>query len=449
MRPAIPIGSGGSLGGPVVVAAVWLLVPHALGAEERLPEAAMTGKSPALAQQVQAGQREVANAAWWGFDEHDATACLQSAIRSGAKKLIVPNLGKPWVLAATVRLVSDQEILIEPGVVITAMPGKFQGKWSPLLLAADQRNITLRGEGAVFQMRKEDYTKPPYEKSEWRHALSLVGCTNVKVFGLTLKDSGGDGIYVGTTKSQNYCRDIHIKGVTCEGNYRQGISVISAMNLLIEDCRLVNTAGTPPAAGIDLEPNGPEERLVDCVIRNCVAENNAGGGFFVYLKALSSESPDISVRFEDCLVRGSGASGLAVGAVKADGPGGSIEFTNVSVEGTAGPGALVYDKSAERARVRFVRCTWKNVATKQGHPLEISLRRPQLTTTFGGVDFDDCVIVDERDRPFLVAVEKESNFGVSDIKGKVDVESPAGSRVDLGARPSDVELKVVYTAEKQ
>jgi hypothetical protein len=417
--------------------------------EEQTPEAAMTQENPVLVRQVEAGQRQVANAAWWGFDENDSTGALQAAIRSGVKKLIVPNLGKPWVVATTIHLVGDQEIHFEPGVVVVAMKGKFLGRSAPLFLAADERNITLRGEGATFRMHKEDYTRPPYEKAEWRHALSLVGCSNVKVFGLTLRDSGGDGLYVGTTKSQNYCRDIHVQGVTCDGNHRQGISVISAVDLLIEDCKLRNTGGTPPSAGIDLEPNAPEERLVNCVIRNCVAENNAGGGFFVYLRPLGAQSPNVSVRFEDCVVRGSGAFGLGVGAVKADGPGGTVEFANVTVEGTDGPGAYIYDKSAERVRVRFVRCIWKNVARKYGHPIELFLRRPQLTTTFGGVDFDDCVIVDDRDRPFLVAGEKESNFGVSDLKGKVDVDSPAGSRVDLGANPSDVELKVVYTAEKQ
>ncbi|NUQ66260.1 MAG: right-handed parallel beta-helix repeat-containing protein [Pirellulales bacterium] len=415
--------------------------------EQPAPEAAMTKKNPVLVRQVEAGQRDVANAAWWGFDEKDATPCLQAAIRSGVKKLIVPNLGKPWIVAATIHLVSDQEIEFEAGVVVVAMQGKFLDRTSPLFLAADKRNLTLRGEGAAFRMHKEDYSRPPYEKAEWRHTLSLVGCTNVKVFGLTLRDSGGDGIYLGTTKSQNYCRDIHIQGVTCDNHHRQGISVISAMDLLIENCRLLNTGGTPPAAGIDLEPNAPEERLVNCLVRGCVAENNAGGGFFVYLKPLSSLSPDVSVRFEDCVVRGSGGFGLGVGAVKGDGPGGTIEFANMTVEGTDGPGAYVYDKSAERTRVRFVRCTWKNVARKQGHPVELYLRRPQLTTTLGGVDFDDCTIIDDRDRPFLAAAEKESDFGVTDIKGSVHVDSPAGSRVDLGPKPTDVELKVTYTAD--
>ncbi len=423
----------------------WLAVGQTALGEERLPEAAMTDENPVLVRQVEAGQRDVANAAWWGFDQGDATACLQAAIRSGVEKLIVPNLGKPWILARTVHLVSDQEILWEPGVVVKAMKGQFLGRGEPLFLAADKQNITLRGKDATFRMHKEDYTKPPYEKAEWRHTLSVVGCTRVSVSGLTLRDSGGDGLYIGSTKSQNFCRDIHIKDVTCENNHRQGISVISAENLLIESCRLANTGGTPPAAGMDLEPAHPEERLVDCVIRNCIAENNAGGGFFVYLKPLTAESRDVSIRFENCIVRGSGSFGLGVGAVKADGPDGSIEFVDVTVEGTDGPGAYLYDKSANRARVRFVRCTWKNVARKHGHPVELQLRRPQLTANFGGVDLGDCVIVDDRDRPFLAAAEKESSFGVSDIHGSVTVDSPAGSRVDLGPEPSDIELKVTYT----
>jgi hypothetical protein len=57
------------------------------------------------------------------------------------------------------------------------------------------------------------------------------------------------------------------------------------------------------------------------------------------------------------------------------------------------------------------------------------------------------VIVDDRDRPFLVASERESSFGVSDIHGSITVDSPAGSRVELGAKPSDIDLKITYTAK--
>ena len=120
--------------------------------------------------------------------------------------------------------------------------------------------------------------------------LDLQSCTNVRIYGLTLAESGGDGIYLGTATGSVPSKDIVIKDVVCDKNYRQGISVINAENLLIEDCVLSNTAGTAPAAGIDFEPNAPGERLVNCTLRRVVSQNNAGGGFLLAIPSLTTAS---------------------------------------------------------------------------------------------------------------------------------------------------------------
>jgi len=151
---------------------------------------------PRAVEQVLAGHRDTASAAWWGFDEQDSTAALQAAIRSEAKKLIIPNLGKPWVMEPLF-LESNQEVVFEEGAVIMALKGAFRGKGDSLLTARDKENITLTGPGASLVMRKPDYQAPPYEKAEWRHCLSLHGCRNIKVYGLRMAASGGDGVYVG------------------------------------------------------------------------------------------------------------------------------------------------------------------------------------------------------------------------------------------------------------
>ena len=396
-------------------------------------------ENPEAVRKVLGGKQFEANAAWWGFDETDATDALQSAINSGAKKVVVPNMGKDWIVKP-IQLKGKQEILFEDGVVVTAKKGEFKGKGDCLFKAFNCSNITLKGYGAVLRMQKKDYMSESYVKAEWRMVMAFYGCSNITVSGLTLKDSGGDGIYLGVTSEQRYCRDIHIRDVVCDNNYRQGISVISAENLLIENCSLKNTRGTPPAAGIDLEPNHHDERLKNCVIRNCTMEQNEGPGILVYLRPLSAESEDISIRFEDCRVTSRQGAGIQVGAVRDDGPDGLIEFRKCTIENTLKVGAQVYDKSSERARVRFTFCTWKNVAnsaddTETPAPLWLYLRRPSLTKKHGGVDFINCRLEDNRNRPFLAATEKESSFGVFDITGRIFVQNPndTGMKMDNGS----------------
>ncbi len=128
-------------------------------------------------------------------------------------------------------------------------------------------------------MHRDDYAQPPYEKAEWRHTLQILSSSNVKVAGLTMTESGGDGIYLGTATSGVTNKNIQIVDVVLDKHYRQGISVITAGDLLIENTIMRNTAGTAPMAGIDFEPNHPSEQLVNCVLRNCVVEDNQGVGY--------------------------------------------------------------------------------------------------------------------------------------------------------------------------
>ncbi|MCY3019415.1 MAG: right-handed parallel beta-helix repeat-containing protein [Planctomycetota bacterium] len=281
--------------------------------------AAETGADPDAVKEVLAGKRREANAAWWGFSEQDATDALQAAIRSGAAKLTVPDMGKPWRVRPLF-LESDQEIVFEKGVVAQAVSGAFRGTGDSLFLADNRHNITLRGYGAEWAMRKEDYQKPPYPKAEWRMALSLRSCRNVKVYGLRISRSGGDGIYVGRSDQKGApagCEDVHIKDVVCAGHHRQGISVICARNLLIEDCAFQDTDGTAPEAGIDFEPNRKDEYLTRCAVRNCTFTGNSGYGILFALH-LIGDNP-VSICVENCTSDRNKAGPLRIAAPSARG----------------------------------------------------------------------------------------------------------------------------------
>ncbi len=151
------------------------------------------------------GRRTAGSAAWWGFDPDDTTDVLQQAIRSGARYLVVPNMGSPWN-TETLYLESDQEIIVENGTVIRAKEGSFRGRSDRLIQIGDKENITVRGYGARIEMRKRDYQQPPYEKSSHRHALGISGAKNIRIYGLTISDSGGDGIYIREGETRLWAR---------------------------------------------------------------------------------------------------------------------------------------------------------------------------------------------------------------------------------------------------
>ncbi len=381
-------------------------------------------KNPDAIQAALAEEPSVVKAAWWGFDETESTQALQAAIDSGADKVIVENRGKPWIVDK-IQLASDQELFFEKGCVVLAKRGAFKGKNDSLFSADLKQNVTLSGKGATFRMWKEDYHSDAYVRAEWRHCLSIRSCTNVKVSGLTLADSGGDGIYLGVAKRGVTNSNVHIKDVVCDGNNRQGISVISAENLLIEDTVLKNTSGTAPQAGIDFEPNHPGEKIVNCVMRNCVVENNAGPAYVLYLRPLDGSSAPVSVRIEDCVSRGSNS--VSVTMTTANGgpkgaPQGLIEFVNCRFEDSGTAGITVRDVPADTCRVRFKNCT---VADASDEPKPVApirfVARAGSSEDVGGVEFVDCKLVEPVERPLMAFQDYTGELKVLDITGTLKV----------------------------
>ncbi len=104
-----------------------------------------------------------------------------------------------------------------------------------------------------------------YPKAESRMVVNLQGCSDVSIEGLTLRDSGGDGIIVAWRAQSQMVLEYRIKDVLCDNNYRQGMSIISCDGLTVEHCQFNNTWGTPPLCGVDrtrrAERAGREYRL--------------------------------------------------------------------------------------------------------------------------------------------------------------------------------------------
>jgi hypothetical protein len=257
-----------------------------------------------LAAEVDAGRRAVANAAWWGFEAEDATAALQAAIDSPAQAVFVPAMGEPWRVEP-IRLRGDLVLLLEEGAEVVAKRGSFIKRNDTLMSVRRAENIIIWGYGATLRMRKEDYSSWPYAESEFRHALRFRSVSNLGVYGLRIEEAGGDGIYLGRSGDEKpYCENVVIRDVVLESGNRQGLSIVSARRVLIEHSTFSNTKGTLPQAGIDFEPNKPDEYLEDILVRDSLFFRNRGAGIQFFLWNMTEDSPPISVRIENSELRG-------------------------------------------------------------------------------------------------------------------------------------------------
>lgn len=397
----------------------------------------------------------------FGFDAADSTAFLQAAIDSGARTVVVDKQDAPWTVTP-LTLRSDLELVLEEGVEIVAKAGAFLHKGDCLTRAANVENLTIRGEGAgaTLRMRKPEYWEAPYEKSEWRHGISILSSKNVKIENLRIAETGGDGIYLGVATRGVPCRDVVIRRVDCVANNRQGISVISVDGLLIEDCVLRDTFGTAPQSGIDFEPNREDEQISNVVMRRVLAENNAGDGFQFYLGNLDSDGPETTVEIVDCRAvrnRGCGFYWSAKGGPNRALPGKTL-VENCELLGN-GRGILAINKTTACGPILFrnVRLTTPSAdaeapnAQEQTAPIFVIAKTPTPgagvtlranadgTEPLGGVAFENVEIVDadapenEKTRLFSIYDGSGDGCGAAEIRGALKIvrgEKTTETRLD-------------------
>ncbi len=350
------------------------------------------------------------------------------------------------------------KILFDPnGVVVKADPdpnafqdyGGAQG--DRLFSVIGVENIIIEGYGATFQMRRDLYVQEE-NPGAGRHVIALRGCKNVKVKGMTVKNGGGDGIYIGSSNELEkwYCEDILIKDVNSINNYRCGMGVPSAKNLTIEGCTLQGTNGTSPECGIDFEPNGSWEYMSDIKVRDCTFINNKTDEIIISCRGLDSND-EISILIEDCDVSKPAyptSRGIIVTYLYDDGPTGEIRFKNVDVHNCSG--IIISDKSPDAAKVVFEDCTVSDVADGVQRPIRFRLfdSYDEGLTRVGGVEFIDCQVFDDDDRPgvayqsFLVP---DANW-LEDVHGDIYVDNPncSGELFDWSSASTlvNVDLKV-------
>eukprot|EP01047_Picozoa_sp_COSAG01_P011807 COSAG01_NODE_520_length_16006_cov_6.454077_15_plen_564_part_00 len=154
----------------------------------------------------------------------DCTAQLQAAMFSAASHIVVergaavsgPLVGVGSAHAGT-RLIangSSQLIELAPGLELAGFLN-YSAVYSPALVTLEVTgtNLTIRGHGNTL-----------------RRITGSVSGANVTIEGLRLEDPGWDGLYVrGAT-------GLTLRRCTFDRPYRNGISVIDAVDMLVEDC---------------------------------------------------------------------------------------------------------------------------------------------------------------------------------------------------------------------
>ena len=420
--------------------------------------------------------------------------------------------------------------------MIQAIRGGFKGRWDSLLWIVGCENVAIRvGEvplavtqqvnasssrsmghssiraastasirppprkPAILVMWKHDYwdfpqgaptpdcTQPAaqhcsYNRSEWRHGVRIGTewvpgeygpsvCKNITIsggdHGLSIVRSGGDGIIV------TGCNNTHIQNVQALENNRQGLSIINAQDMVVEDSEFSRTNGTAPAAGIDVEPDYAEYSLVNITLRRLLLENNDGHGLQVALREWARHPEavlaPISLTMESVVARGSFSPtsvshGFQLTMVEDAGldTSGSIVMTNCRAEYTNLAGLQLGDVSIHSARVTIVDMTIVNAAQAGrrmgaqytgdlnspvdlgwlGWELAANATQPPcggggVPQNCGGATLTNLHVADNINRPWLQLASMHYNNSTSNLRGSVVVTNPFGCTINSTAGPLD------------
>ena len=174
--------------------------------------------------------------------------------------LIRANVNNDGIL----RPKSNTEIVLEG--IITLLPTEYQDYQIMSIYGAE--NVYLHGKGQI----KGDLYEHNYEKirgtHEWGHGLTIRGCKNVLVEGITVKNCTGDACSVGAQAYGDLEKavptgvpsiNVELKNCRFESSRRQGLTITFASYVTVNNCvfdGIYNTyKGTPPGAAIDIEPD--------------------------------------------------------------------------------------------------------------------------------------------------------------------------------------------------
>jgi cephalosporin-C deacetylase-like acetyl esterase len=364
----------------------------------------------------------------FGYNPEDATECFQRALDSDVRRLVVDRQSGGWHVRPLRLSRPDLELTFEPGVVVRAKKGAFiDGHDTLFSVEQGGSNIVISGsQSAGFAMNRQDYAdRRRYAFSTHRHALALRNCRNVTVRGITISDPGGDCIYIYRPV------DTLIENVTCERAFRDGMSVIAAERLTVRNSRFVDTSGTAPNCGVDIESNNTKDFIKDVIFENCVFSGNAASGLCLHLPGLDSTVDPVSIAIRNCEMTGNGADGIVTYASIPDNPvSGKVLFENCRASGNRRSALHMTNQESRGLDFDFRNCDFDG---RGGISPAVQFGNSQISEDFSDVRFGNCrVYADSNDA--VCTYSGMSGTGVTDVRGVLKVSTPEGvSAFDLAS----------------
>lgn len=371
------------------------------------------------------------------YNLENINRAIEQFANSSLDTLLIDKKEKPWVLEPVIfKNVKNKVIIFDSGTELNAKANAFPRTIDAMWRFVDCENIVMEGNYSKMSMNKAEYID-----GEWRHVISIRGSNNIKISNLELSDSGGDGVAIGRSNKAWYSKNIYLDNIQCLNNKRQGISIMSAENVWVTNSCFAETIGTAPGAGVDLEPNVEEERMVNINFENCQFKNNYYAGINIGLPKLTGNSQPVSIVFDNCSIENNFSSKfhkvpaeIIIRSHQTDPVKGSVVFKSCTIANSKW--RMLYARKNEAGFfVTFENCVAKNICNgkESGAPIYIEVPHYNKSSDFGGYHFENLKLQYDSNAPtFTIRGTRKNPLNtLRNVSGTIFVENP-----NISAKPS-------------
>lgn len=222
------------------------------------------------------------------------TASLNSLIQkvslSGGGTISVPDGVFLVDVSAGITMLNNVELRLGKNTRLKALAHNMANY--QMIRIHDVKNVSV--SGGVLDGNKSQNSAT---SGEWGMGISIRGSDKVKISNLDVKNTWGDGYYIGRTENRAFSSRIELENVTSDGARRNGLSVVSVKELDVNNSSFDNSFETEPKCGVDIEPNYADEFIQGVRFKDLKTSGN-NIGFNVFLKQLEGTSSLITVTID-------------------------------------------------------------------------------------------------------------------------------------------------------
>ncbi len=320
-------------------------------------------------------------------------------------------------------------VIFEEGVTLRAMTETYDDQLGMLFRLEDVTGWRIFGYGARFE-----FSQVGLGDGEFRHNIALYDCHDIRIEGLVVDGSGGDGIAVTTRTATGFSEDIVLRNMQFLNHRRQGATLVSVRNFVADNVKFNSTSYRPPNSGIDFEPNEETQRLENITFTNTELAYNDYTGILFAFSHQSGSSVDYDITLNDTYIhdnwqvegdeheytRAAIVMGNAGGSTEASSNQGHITFNRLYIRDEEYSG-LYTVKHGLSYQLNFNDWVISNVGNRNyaDDRFPIFTNRYRYDSTLppqGRLAIDGLLVVEDRTVPFFrLAGTSVDNWSINDM----------------------------------